>query len=150
MTSFSKRSCLMWRSFVQMPRACFIGQPYRARPDCPRPETTTIFDAQTPHFKKPESKYSAEKDRQHSPGEEPAAKKALTTASLRSTALHTSSDTIRRWGAYKTTHSDLGRSRCTRRPVLGSRTLRVRFHTATPRYRSLWSITERADGAHDG
>src|SRR5215831_13045482 len=84
MTSFSKRSCLMWRSFVQMPQACFIGQPYRARPDCPRPETTTIFDAQTPHFKKPESKYSAEKDRQHSPGEEPSAKEALTTASLRS------------------------------------------------------------------
>src|SRR5215813_4562716 len=127
-----------------------MGQPYRARPDCPRPDTTTILAPHTPHFKKPESKYWAESDREHKPAAVPAAKEALTTASLLSTAPHSSSGTICKWGACKTTHSDFGRSRCTRRPDCGSRTLRVRFQITTPRYRSLWSITESAEGAHDG
>src|SRR5215510_13655081 len=124
-----------------------MGQPYRALPDCPRPETTTILAPHTPHFRKPESKYWAVNEREHSPDAVPAAKDLLIAASLRSTAPHSSSGMICKWGASKTTHSDFGRSRCTRRPHRGSRTFRVRFQTTTPRYRSLWSITESAEGA---
>src|ERR1700722_5854261 len=60
------------------------------------------------------------------------------------------SEIIRRCGDSTTVHSDRGRSRWMRRPVLGSRTFLVRFQIATPRYRSLWSIPGIAEGAQDG
>src|SRR4051794_4925933 len=65
-----------------------------------------------------------------------------------STAVHNVSGTMRQSGTSTRIHSDSGRGRLTFLPVSGLRSFFVRFHTWTPRYRSLRSISKIDDVHH--
>src|SRR6516165_9289215 len=101
-----------------------------------------------PHTNNPLNRYDRLRSVLLSPPKHEALNFRVLTAILAWAACQSSSGTMRHSGTSTLFQSSTGLCLLTFRPVSGLRTLTVRFHTCTPRYRSFRSSSRMDDGHH--